>query len=86
MDSETQKTRKKWRGQLCSTNYFAFSRGTTIWLRHGVPFEMLEQRRDDQGRYLLLKGKLDGTLVILGNVYMPQILIKSNSIPAWGQY
>lgn len=66
-DSETQKTRKKWRGKL----YSAYSRGATIWIRHGVPFELLEQRRDDQGRYLLLKGNLDGTLIILGNIYAP---------------
>lgn len=70
-DTETNKTRKKWRGQFYSTNYSAFSRGTTIWVRHGVPFELLEQRRDDQGRYIFLKGTLDGILVILGNIYAP---------------
>lgn len=71
VDSETLRTCKKWRGQLYSTNYSAFSRGVTIWLRHGVPFELIEQRRDDQGRYILLKGKLDRLLIILGNIYTP---------------
>lgn len=70
-ESEAQTTRKKWWGHNYSTNYSAFSRGAAIWTRHGVPFTELERRVDDQGRYILLKGTLDGSPVILGSIYAP---------------
>lgn len=63
--------RKKWRGQLYATNYSAFARGAALWIKHGVPFDLLESKVDDQGRYILLKGPLDGTLIILGSIYAP---------------
>lgn len=71
MNAETQKTRKKWRGQLVSTNYSAFARGTAIWIKYAVPFQEIERRIDDQGRYVLLRGTLDGRPLVLGSIYAP---------------
>lgn len=70
-NSESQKSRRNWRGQLISTNFSAFARGAAIWIRHGVLFQEIDRRIDDQGRYVLLRGTLDGRSIVLGSIYAP---------------
>ena len=43
---ESDKLRKKWNGQLYSTNYLSFARGVAIWIKPGVPFAVEEERID----------------------------------------
>lgn len=92
VDAELAKLKRKWRGQLYSTSYSSFARGATIWVRNGVPFKLLEQRKDVNGRYIFVRGTLDGVLVILGSVYAPnteqdKFLVALNTVLAdWEGY
>ena len=36
-----------------------------------MPFALDEEKIDPQGRYILLRGKLDGTPIVLGSLYFP---------------
>lgn len=71
VDAEIVKLKKKWRGQFFSPSYSAFARGATIWVRNGVPFKPIEQRKYINGRYVLVKGSLDGEMVVIGSIYAP---------------
>ena len=42
-----------------------------IWIRPGVPFEASEVRVDKDGRWVMLKGRLNRQEVTLGSVYAP---------------
>ena len=69
--TETHKLRRRWRGQLWATNYSTYARGTMIWVRPDVPFIAEESLIDIEGRYVFIKGKIDGHPIILGSMYAP---------------
>ena len=46
-------------------------RGVAILLSNKLNFQLLSQIKDKEGRYILLKGKIDNKEVTLFNVYMP---------------
>lgn len=46
-------------------------RGVAILIRSTVNYEHILDKKDKDGRYVLIKGKMDGSLVTLLNVYAP---------------
>ena len=46
-------------------------RGVAILLCSAVNFEFIAEHKDKEGRYIMVIGKVDGTLVSLFNVYIP---------------
>lgn len=46
-------------------------RGVAILLSNKVNFHFISEDKDKEGRYIMVKGKIDGVLVSLLNVYMP---------------
>ena len=66
-----------WRGRLKDKYRTFFSRGgvgqrgTAILVGVNVPFRLLLEHEDLEGRYTLLKGNMCGELVTLGSLYAP---------------
>lgn len=54
-----------------ATNAVSKSKGVSILLHRNCKFELEEQIRDSEGRFLFLKGKLANKKVTLVNVYAP---------------
>ena len=71
--AETHKLRRRWRGQIWATSYSTYARGAMVWIRPGVPFSAEESLIDVGGRYVFIKGKMDGHPLVLGCVYAPNI-------------
>lgn len=46
-------------------------RGVAILISNAVQFELLKEVRDKEGRFILIKGKLENTIVTMMNVYAP---------------
>ncbi|CAJ1058984.1 unnamed protein product [Xyrichtys novacula] len=46
-------------------------RGVVIMISNSLHFEPIKTKRDDEGRYILVKGKMDNVLVTFVNVYAP---------------
>lgn len=46
-------------------------RGVAILLCSAVNFEFISEHKDKEGRYIMVIGKIEGTLVSLFNVYIP---------------
>ena len=92
IQTETHKLRRRWRGQLWATNYSTYARGTMIWIRPDVPFTAEETLIDAEGRYVFIKGKMDGHPIILGCMYAPNteqatyLQNVSETLSRWGGY
>ena len=70
---ENKKLRNRWRGQLWATKYSAYARGAAVWVRAGVPFVALDEQIDQEGRFVMVRGKLDGRDILLGSIYAPNV-------------
>lgn len=46
-------------------------RGVVIMIPNAVNFELLTEIKDREGRYILIKDKIDGKKITLINVYAP---------------
>lgn len=46
-------------------------RGVAIMIQNAVNFECLKEINDDEGRYVIVKGKLENKMITLVNVYAP---------------
>ena len=68
---EHLKLKKGWVDQIFHSNYGDRSRGAAILIRKGVPFTPTEVISDNNGRYIIVTGKLCGSLVVLANLYGP---------------
>ena len=66
---EAIKLQRRWRGQIFATETSAFARGALVWVRAGVPFEVLSSLIDKEGRWVLVHGRLDGREVLIGSIY-----------------
>lgn len=63
-----------------------FSRGVLIWVRPGVPLEVLKKYVDDEGLYVVIVARLNGLHIQSGSSYapkveQPQFLDKLSRIP-----
>ena len=69
--SEHTKLKKGWIDQIFHSNYGNRSRGAAILIRKGVPFVPGSVTPDNNGRFVIVTGKLYGNLVALVNLYGP---------------
>lgn len=60
-----------YRNTFYSTCRQSRKRGVAIMIQNAVNFECLKEIKDDEGRYIIVKGKLDNKMVTLINVYAP---------------
>lgn len=65
-----------------STSYHSLSsttktKGTSILISKSLPWQFLEEYHDQEGRFLLLKGKICSQTFTLANIYLPN----SNQLP-----
>ena len=60
-----------WVGKVFHSSYTTNSRGVAILIRKNVPFMLEETKSDSNGRFILVKGLLDQTEVVLLNSYCP---------------
>lgn len=64
-----------WRNEWGSKVILAYgasnSRGVAILIKAGCDFEILSEHRDDSGRLLLVKGRLQDSEVTFVNIYAP---------------
>lgn len=54
-----------------ATNDLSKSKGVSILVNKDSPFELMEQMVDPKGRFLILKGKYEGTPITIRTVYFP---------------
>lgn len=63
----------RWAGQHFHSTFQAKARGVSILINQDVPFEHHSVLSDTNGRYVIVSGKLYNTLVVLANVYAPNM-------------
>lgn len=63
--------RKGWVGQLYHSSFQDRSRGVAILIHKSVPFSISEVISDASGRFIILRGQINGVCLILANVYGP---------------
>ena len=63
--------RNEWGGKAIWAHGASNSRGVAILIKPGCDFEILSEHRDDSGRFLLVKGKLQDNEVTFVNIYAP---------------
>ena len=54
-------------------NYSSYARGAAIWIAPGTPFKMKYMEGDVEGRYVVVRGELEGLDIILVNSYGPNV-------------
>lgn len=68
---EYNKLKKNWIGQVFHSDYSDRSRGAAILIKRGFPFTPITTIPDNKGRFIIVTGKLYGTMVVLVNLYGP---------------
>ena len=63
--------KRQWKGPMFFANGSNHSCGALVLVRDCLEFEMKSIITDDNGRYILLNAKVQGSDYILGNVYAP---------------
>ena len=69
--TELERLHKRWRGQLFGTGFSSFSRGVLIWIRPSIPYRVISHRVDDGGRFVYVRGLLDGSPLNILGIYAP---------------
>lgn len=70
-DKDNVKLQRSWVGQVFATSYSSFSRGVAILISKKLAFRSLDCIKDNQGRYVIVKGILSGKEVTFMNQYCP---------------
>lgn len=65
------KIRQGWVGQLYHSSFQSKCRGVAILIHKSVPFSVSEVIPDSNGRFIILKGQINGVRLILANIYGP---------------
>lgn len=63
----------RWSGQCFNSSFQAKSRGVSILIDQDIQFEKHDVIPDNYGRYLIVSGKLYNMLVVMVNVYAPNV-------------
>lgn len=70
-DKEHQKLCRDWVGQIYSSSFSTKRCGVCILLHRNLPFTLITQDSDDEGRVILIKGLLFGKEIVIGCIYGP---------------
>ncbi len=54
-------------------------RGVATLISNNLNFELIMEKSDKQGRYIIIKGRIDNILVTFANIYAPQRAIENSS-------
>lgn len=71
--SDNSRLVSRWAGQHFHSTFQAKARGVSILINHNIPFEHHNVISDTNGRYIIVSGKLYNTMVVLANVYAPNV-------------
>ncbi|XP_012819057.2 uncharacterized protein LOC105947410 [Xenopus tropicalis] len=63
--------KKPWVGWHYHSTYSSYSRGVSILIRKGVPFEFIKLHTDYYGRFMILHGLLAHKPITIVNMYIP---------------
>ena len=63
--------KRQWKGPMFFAHGSNHSCGVLVLVRDSLEFEMKSIITDDNGRYILLNAKVQGSDYILGNIYAP---------------
>src|SRR4029434_11081370 len=63
--------RRGWVGQLFHSSFSSKARGVAILIHKSVPFSVIKEASDTNGRYVIITGKIGGHNLILANEYGP---------------
>lgn len=71
-EKEHDKLKRNGYSQVYASSYKSgHRRGVAILISGKIPFKKLLVNRDEDGRYVLVKGRLEGVLICFLNVYAP---------------
>uniref|UniRef100_A0A1A7ZMF0 Endonuclease/exonuclease/phosphatase domain-containing protein n=1 Tax=Nothobranchius furzeri TaxID=105023 RepID=A0A1A7ZMF0_NOTFU len=70
-DLEHSKLKRDWVGQVYFSSHSQNKRGTAILIKRNIPFTLLHDVRDPEGRFILIKGLIFGRPFTILNVYAP---------------
>lgn len=70
-NKEIMRLKRNWIGNMYHSKFNAKARGTAILIRNNVLFEQHNIVADPDGRFILVSGNLQGSLVTLASVYGP---------------
>ena len=70
-DEEHLKLQKEGFNQVFFSSFTSRSRGVAILVRRNLQFSLLDCIKDKSGRYVIVKGILQGTVISILNVYYP---------------
>ena len=63
----------EWGGQTFWSHGSKHSRGVGILIKRGFDFEMLKTELDPEGRYILMKARVQGEALNIINIYVPNV-------------
>lgn len=69
-DSEHLKLKRDWVGQVYFSSHLQNKKGTVILLHKNLPF-MEHEKKDSEGRFILIKGSIHGQHITILNIYAP---------------
>lgn len=72
-DLEHIKLRRSWVGQVFYSSFNSHSRGVAILVHKKLPFTLDEVIKDDEGRFVIISGFLDGERILIGSAYGPNM-------------
>uniref|UniRef100_A0A3P8NW59 L1 transposable element RRM domain-containing protein n=1 Tax=Astatotilapia calliptera TaxID=8154 RepID=A0A3P8NW59_ASTCA len=64
-DDEHRKYCREWVGQIFFSSYSTNKRGVITLIHKNLPFNVIATHKDNEGRYILVKGMLHGETVLL---------------------
>ena len=70
-DTEHNKLKRDWVGQVYFSSYKSHSRGTAILINKKIPFNLEKIITDPNGRFVLVCGHIWGKLITFLNIYAP---------------
>ena len=70
-DSDCSMWRNEWGGEAIWSNGKTDARGVGILVDRGKQIEVLKQKKDPAGRYVIIEFKMENTLFALLNIYAP---------------
>lgn len=60
-------------GQVCYSSLSSSKRGVAILIHKNTPFALTKCIKNDQGRFVIIIGRLYGESVLIGCIYAPNV-------------
>lgn len=76
-DVEHLKLKREWVGQVYFSSFSSSKRGVAILIHKNTPFVLTKCIKDDQGRFVIIIGRLYGESVLIGCIYAPNVYLEN---------